>query len=133
MGEKDPTPAVKKDEGEEKEKTDEEKKPFKLKVPKVPAFLRSKSKEREKQKDKTDEETKEGEEKTEEGEKEAGETEEKGKDAKTKVKEALDNIHMPKMPKLHKPAFLKKKKDGEAGGDAPAESKEGEDEKENKK
>merc|ERR1711953_1536896 len=66
------------------------------------------------------------------GEKEAGETEEKGKDAKTKVKEALDNIHMPKMPKLHKPAFLKKKKDGEAGGDAPAEGKEGEDEKENK-
>ena len=41
------------DESEEKEKeekTDEEKKPFKLKVPKVPAFLRSKSKEREKQK-----------------------------------------------------------------------------------
>merc|ERR1712008_412734 len=39
-------------------------------------------------------------------------TEEKppGKDAKTKVKEAFDNIHMPKMPKLHKPAFLKKKK-----------------------
>ena len=73
--------------------------------------------------DKTDEEPKEGEEKTEEGEKEAGETEEKGKDAKTKVKEALDNIHMPKMPKLHKPAFLKKKKDGEAGGDAPAEGK----------
>merc|ERR1712111_269465 len=63
-------------------------------------------------------------------EKEAGETEEKGKDAKTKVKEALDNIHMPKMPKLHKPAFLKKKKDGEAGGDAPAEGKEGEEEKE---
>ena len=73
--------------------------------------------------DKTDEEPKEGEEKTEEGEKEAGETEEKGKDAKTKVKEALDNIHMPKMPKLHKPAFLKKKKEGEAGGDAPAEGK----------
>merc|ERR1712156_1134236 len=63
---------------------------------------------------------------------EAVETEEKGKDAKTKVKEALDNIHMPKMPKLHKPAFLKKKKDGEAVGDAPAEGKEGEDEKETK-
>merc|ERR1712008_516995 len=54
------------------------------------------------------------------------------KDAKTKVKEAFDNIHMPKMPKLHKPAFLKKKKEGEAGGDAPAEGKEGEEEKENK-
>jgi len=123
----------KKDEGAEKpEKTDEEKKPFKLKVPKVPAFLRSKSKEREKQKDKTDEEPKEGEEKADEGEKESVEPEEKGKDAKTKVKEALDNIHMPKMPKLHKPAFLKKKKEGEAGGDAPAEGKEDEGEKENK-
>ena len=44
----------KKEEGEEEEKEekkDEEKK-FKLKVPKVPAFLRSKSKEREKQKEK---------------------------------------------------------------------------------
>ena len=89
--------------------------------------------------DKTDEEVKEGEDKAEDkspedtAEKEAdGEiTEEKatGKDAKTKVKEAFDNIHMPnmpKMPKLHKPAFLKKKKtDGEAApdaeGDAPAE------------
>merc|ERR1711971_799810 len=67
-----------------------------------------------------------------EGEKESVEPEEKGKDAKTKVKEALDNIHMPKMPKLHKPAFLKKKKEGEAGGDAPAEGKEDEGEKENK-
>ena len=37
----------KKEEGEEKEK---EKKTFKLKAPKVPAFLRSKSKEREKNK-----------------------------------------------------------------------------------
>ena len=29
------------------------------------------------------------------------------------MKEALDNIHMPKIPKIHKPAFLKKKKEGE--------------------
>merc|ERR1712194_783551 len=80
-------------------------------------------------------------EKPEDAEKEAADetTEEKppGKDAKTKVKEAFDNIHMPKMPKLHKPAFLKKKKtDGEAApdaeGDAPAEAKEGEEKKENK-
>merc|ERR1712203_14724 len=77
---------------------------------------------------------------TAEKEAEGETTEEKApaKDAKTKVKEALDNIHMPnmpKMPKLHKPAFLKKKKtDGEATpdaeGDAPAEAKEGEEEKE---
>ena len=39
--------------------------------------------------------------------------EEAPKDAKTKVKEAIENIHIPKMPKIHKPAFLKKKKDGE--------------------
>ena len=89
--------------------------------------------------DKTDEDAKEGEDKAEDkspedtAEKEAdGETTEEkapAKDAKTRVKEALDNIHMPnmpKMPKLHKPAFLKKKKtDGEAApdaeGDAPAE------------
>ena len=84
--------------------------------------------------DKTDEEAKEGEDKAEDkspedNAEEAGETTEEkapGKDAKTKVKEAFDNIHMPKMPKLHKPAFLKKKKtDGEAApdaeGDAPAE------------
>merc|ERR1712008_77295 len=121
-------PKRKKEEGEEKEK---EKKSFKLKAPKVPAFLRSKSKEREKNKDKTGEEK--AEEKPKEAEKEAADetTEEKppGKDAKTKVKEAFNNIHMPKMPKLHKPAFLKKKKtDGEAApdaeGDAPAEAKE---------
>jgi len=31
------------------------------------------------------------------------------KEAKSKVKDALDSIHLPKMPKMHKPAFLKKK------------------------
>ena len=31
------------------------------------------------------------------------------KEAKTKVKDALDNIHLPKMPKMHKPGFMKKK------------------------
>lgn len=41
------------------------------------------------------------------------------KEAKSKVKDALDSIHLPKMPKMHKPAFMKKKpkeeseKDGE--------------------
>merc|ERR1711874_423626 len=44
--------------------------------------------------------------------------EEAPKDAKTKAKEAIDNIHIPKMPKIHKPAFLKKKKDGEEGEEA---------------
>jgi hypothetical protein len=45
-------------------------------------------------------------------------------DAKTKVKDAMENINLPKMPKVSKPAFMKKKgkkKDG-------AEKKEGEDE-----
>ena len=31
------------------------------------------------------------------------------KEAKTKVKDALDNIHLPKIPKMHKPGFMKKK------------------------
>ena len=49
-----------------------------------------------------------------EGETEGGnKSEDKLKEAKAKVKEALDNIHMPKIPKIHKPAFLKKKKEGE--------------------
>merc|ERR1739842_112336 len=50
------------------------------------------------------------------GEKEAdGKSEDSGekkdvvKEAKSKVKDALDSIHLPKMPKMHKPAFLKKK------------------------
>ena len=34
------------------------------------------------------------------------------------MKEALDNVHMPKIPKIHKPAFLKKKKEGEKEGEA---------------
>ena len=49
-----------------------------------------------------------------EGETEGGsKSEAKLKEAKAKVKEALDNVHMPKIPKIHKPAFLKKKKEGE--------------------
>ena len=53
-----------------------------------------------------------------EGETEGGnKSEDKLKEAKAKVKEALDNIHMPKIPKIHKPAFLKKKKEGEAEDD----------------
>eukprot|EP00093_Oithona_nana_P003152 03152.XXX_10690_3064_1 [CDS] Oithona nana genome sequencing. len=95
--------------------TEEEKKRFKLKTPKVPGFLRGKSKEREKQKDKA-----EGEEgKEEEGGEGTENTEEKS--AKDKMKEALDNIHMPKMPKIpkvSKPAFLKKKKAEEGGAEA---------------
>ena len=43
--------------------------------------------------------------------KKTDEGEEPSKDTKTKVKEAIENIHMPKLPKLHKPAFLKKKKE----------------------
>ena len=36
------------------------------------------------------------------------------KEAKTKMKDAMENINLPKMPKIHKPGFMKKKsKDGE--------------------
>ena len=38
------------------------------------------------------------------------------KDAQGRVKDALENMSLPKMPKLHKPAFLKKKK-GETEGE----------------
>ena len=64
----------------------------------------------------------------EEGEEGQEDQEEKGsKDAKTKVKEALDNIQMPKIPKLHKPGFLKKKKSdgGEAANEAEGDKAEG--------
>merc|ERR1712110_1372560 len=101
---------------------------------KVPDFIRSLSKERKKNKDKVleqegDEEK--GEEEApknedadveaagEEGaaEKDAEDGEEAPKDTKTKVKEAIENIHMPKLPKIHKPALLKKKKATEEDGE----------------
>lgn len=118
-----------------------EKKRFKmpnvqLKAPKVPGFLRSKSKERQKDKAEGGEEKKEGDEekKEEDGDKKEEEGEEKKegeedtKDAKTKMKEAMENIHLPKMPKIHKPAFLKKKKEDTEEGEAKDEqAKEGED------
>ena len=34
-------------------------------------------------------------------------------DARTRVKEAFDSIHLPKMPKLHRPDFMKKKEKAE--------------------
>merc|ERR1712203_908543 len=100
-----------------------------LKAPKVPGFIRALSKERKKNKDKDGNEENEDGAKAEDGEdKKEGEDgdvdktgedgEEAPKDAKTKVKEAIENIQIPKMPKIHKPAFLKKKKDGEEGEEA---------------
>merc|ERR1712037_741454 len=105
-----------------------------LKAPKVPDFIRSLSKERKKNKDKAVEQEgdeEKGEEEAaknedadveaagEEGaaEKDAEDVEEAPKDTKTKVKEAIENIHMPKLPKIHKPAFLKKKKATEEDGE----------------
>merc|ERR1712141_500494 len=105
-------------------------------APKVPDFIRSLSKERKKNKDKAVEQ--EGDEEKgkeeaaknedadveaagEEGaaEKDAEDGEEAPKDTKTRVKEAIENIHMPKLPKIHKPAFLKKKKATEEDGERP--------------
>ncbi len=91
------------------------------------------------------EEGEEGAEKKEGEEAEGGEQAEEGskKDAKARVKEAMENIHMPKIPKIHKPAFLKKKKgdggeaaaEGEDAGEDkdPEDKKEGEEEGEGEK
>merc|ERR1711953_378788 len=56
------------------------------------------------------------------------------KEAKTKVKDALDNIHLPKMPKMHKPAFMKKKTkdEGEKAEDKTEEGNKEEESKEEK-
>merc|ERR1712051_749354 len=92
-----------------------------LKAPKVPDFIRSLSKERKKNKDKAVEQEGDEEKGEEEAaEKDAEDGEEAPKDTKTKVKEAIENIHMPKLPKIHKPAFLKKKKATEEDGEEAA-------------
>jgi len=53
-----------------------------------------------------------------------GKSEKKG--ATTRVKDALENVSLPKMPKIHKPAFLKKKADK---SEEKTEDKSGEDSK----
>merc|ERR1712073_50425 len=104
----------------------------KIKTPKVIKEIRSRSKSREKKKNKDGDNDGEGEkkeeaeasgespsteEKKEEGDEKKEEGEEKKdlvKEAKTKVKDAMENINIPKMPKLHRPGFMKKKsKEGE--------------------
>lgn len=142
-------------EGDEDAKGARSRKKFKLpnveiKAPKVPGFIRALSKERKKNKDKegdeenADEDAAKGEEGAveatgEEGDitKDTEEVEESPKDTKTKVKEAIENIHLPKLPKMHKPAFLKKKKEAAVEGEeAPENNKEtdgeGDEEKETK-
>merc|ERR1711936_1553382 len=97
-----------------------EKKKFSLsqiKTPKIIKEIRSRSKSRDKKKKKEGEETEGaegaegGEEKAEEGGEEAEKAEESDliNEAKAKVKDAMENINLPKMPKVHKPEFMKKK------------------------
>merc|ERR1712088_805800 len=94
-----------------------EKKKFSLsqiKTPKIIKEIRSRSKSRDKKKKKEGEETEGatgGEEKAEEGGEEAEKAEESDliNEAKAKVKDAMVNIILPKMPKVHKPEFMKKK------------------------
>ena len=133
---------------ENKEGTSEEQGAKKFSMPKIKApniinEIRSRSRERKKNKN---EQTKEGEDsdkpteenketeatsnegKAEEGDKEVdAETEVKKsaiKEAKTKVKDAFENINMPKMPKMHRPEFLKKKAEGDVDEkDAPEAEK----------
>merc|ERR1712223_491944 len=106
--------------GDEEQKDSEdvgEKKKFSLsqiKTPKIIKEIRSRSKSRDKKKKKEGEETEGaagGEEKAEEGGEEAEKAEESDliNEAKAKVKDAMDNINLPKMPKVHKPEFMKKK------------------------
>merc|ERR1712010_252247 len=116
------------EEGASEEKKDSEdvgvgeKKKFSLsqiKTPKIIKEIRSRSKSRDKKKKKEGEETEvvegaEGGEGKPEDAAEEGEKEEKAEesdlinDAKAKVKDAMENITLPKMPKVHKPEFMKK-------------------------
>merc|ERR1711953_1373420 len=103
-----------------------EKKKFSLsqiKTPKIIKEIRSRSKSRDKKKKKEGEETEvvegaeggegKAEDAAEEGEKvekvEKAEESDLLNDAKAKVKDAMENINLPKMPKVHKPEFMKKK------------------------
>merc|ERR1712029_1160591 len=116
------------------EKTETKDKKFnlpKIKAPKIIKEIRSRSKSRERKKDKSKEEGEADTENTEdtegaaatsgdnpEGEEKKDDQNEEKKDlvkeAKTKMKDAMENINLPKMPKIHKPGFMKKKsKDGE--------------------
>jgi len=148
-------------EGEKKdeEKTESKEKKFnipKIKTPKVIKEIRSRSKSREKKKNKEGESSgdggeapeakKEGEASAEgaEGEEKKDDGEEKKDlvtEARAKVKDAMENINLPKMPKLHRPEFvkeyIKKPKDGEkTEGEETAEkadeNKEGETSEEKK-
>merc|ERR1712096_33668 len=137
---------------ENKEGTSEEQGAKKFSMPKIKApniinEIRSRSRERKKNKneqrkegedsDKPAEENKETEATSNEGKAEVEnkdgdkevdvETEVKKsaiKEAKTKVKDAFENINMPKMPKMHRPEFLKKKAEGDVDEkDAPEAEK----------
>lgn len=131
----------------------------KIKAPKIINEIRSRSKSREKKKnkekddggaeggkpegdDKKTETEGEGAAAAEAGEAEAGagaveEAEDKKdlvKEARTKVKDAFDNIHLPKMPKMHKPGFMKKKskEEGEKTEEKAEEENKAEESKEDK-
>lgn len=62
-----------------------------------------------KEEEKVEEKTENSKEKEAEGKSEDGEKKDVVKEAKSKVKDALDSIQLPKMPKMHKPGFMKKK------------------------
>ena len=129
------------EEKKEEEKTESKEKKFnipKIKTPKVIKEIRSRSKSREKKKNKDGDNSGEGEaEAKKEGEAsaEGAEGEEKKEDgeekkdlvteARAKVKDAMENINLPKMPKLHRPEFvkeyIKKPKDGEKTEEDTAE------------
>merc|ERR1712073_23047 len=95
----------------------------KIKTPKVIKEIRSRSKSREKKKNKDGDNDGEGE------KKEGEEKKDLVKEAKTKVKDAMENINIPKMPKLHRPGFLKKKsKEGEKTEGEKAEGEKTEEE-----
>merc|ERR1712173_79218 len=93
-------------ESKDEEKTESKDKKFnlpKIKQPKIIKEIRSRSKSRDKKK-KKEGENKEGEENKED---DGDEKKDLVQEAKSKMKDAME--HLPKMPKIHKPGFMKKK------------------------
>merc|ERR1712173_113949 len=102
-------------ESKDEEKTESKDKKFnlpKIKQPKIIKEIRSRSKSRDKKKKKEgDEEVGEASGENKEGEENKEDDGDEKKDlvqeAKSKMKDAME--HLPKMPKIHKPGFMKKK------------------------
>jgi len=89
--------------------------------------VKDETEKKDEEKDEEKEKPENSKEKETEGKSEDGEKKDVVKEAKSKVKDALDSIHLPKMPKMHKPGFMKKKT--KENGEKNKDDDEGKDEK----